>query len=228
VTSVTAEALKGATGLLRAPASDERRHERRDRLFEESQVFSSSTDKEGMKIEPSDSLSRALIPWTLSALLLAGSLQAAFADEANGVRAAGNPALVADTATPQSTPTASQAPASTRSHEDFVEARIQDLHQKLKITGAQESQWNAFTEVMRDNAQSVDAVLKERSENLHAMTAVDDLRSYQKLADAHSDGLRKLVPAFEALYNTMSDDQKKTADMVFADHEKRPQHASSK
>jgi len=59
------------------------------------------------------------------------------------------------------------------------------------------------------------------------MSAVDDLRSYQKLADAHADGLKKLVPAFEALYNTMSQDQKKTADAVFAEHEKRPQRASS-
>ena len=85
---------------------------------------------------------------------------------------------------------------------------------------------NSFAQVMRENAQAVDAVLKERAENLHAMNAVEDLRSYEKLADAHADGLRKLVPAFEALYNSMSDDQKKTADAVFAKHEKRPRQAS--
>ena len=113
-----------------------------------------------------------------------------------------------------------------RSHEDRVETRIKELHRKLKITAAQESQWNAFAQVMRENAQAVDVVLKERAENLHAMNAVEDLRSYEKLADAHADGLKKLVPAFETLYNTMSDDQKKTADAVFAKHEKRPRHAS--
>ncbi|HBZ68702.1 MAG TPA: hypothetical protein DEP35_02705 [Deltaproteobacteria bacterium] len=113
-----------------------------------------------------------------------------------------------------------------RSNEDRVEERIKDLHQKLKITPAQESQWNAFAQVMRDNAHAIDAALKERSENLHAMNAVEDLRSYQKLADAHAEGLKKLVPAFEALYNTMSADQKKTADAVFAKHERRPRHAS--
>jgi hypothetical protein len=139
---------------------------------------------------------------------------------------------VAEASTPEAAPASTQTQgketAGSRSHEDAVETRIKDLHEKLKITPAQESQWQSFADVMRDNAQTVDAVLKERSQNLHAMNAVDDLRSYEKLADAHADGLKKLVPAFEALYNTMSEDQKKTADVVFAEHEKRPQHASTK
>jgi len=44
---------------------------------------------------------------------------------------------------------------------------------------------------------------------------VDDLQSYAAIADAHADGLKKLIPAFQALYTAMSDDQKKTADMLF-------------
>ena len=110
--------------------------------------------------------------------------------------------------------------------EDRVEVRIKELHRQLKITPAQEPQWNAFAQVMLENAREVDAVLNERSRNLHAMNAVEDLRSYEKLTDAHADGLKKLVPAFEALYETMSEDQKKTADAVFAKHERRPRHAS--
>jgi hypothetical protein len=163
----------------------------------------------------------------LSALVVAGSLCAAPTLADTGAGAAGTFAL-ADAATPEATPASSHSTATPRSQEDRVETRIKELHQKLKITAAQESQWNSFAEVMRDNAQTVDAVLKERSENIHAMSAMDDLRSYQKLADAHADGLKKLVPAFETLYNSMSEDQKKTADIVFAEHEKRPQRASGK
>ena len=135
--------------------------------------------------------------------------------------------VLAQATTPEAAPAPPQTKEtpSSRSHGDRVEARIKDLHQKLKITPAQESQWNEFAQVMRENAKAVDAVLKERSENLHAMNAVEDLRSYERLADAHADGLKKLVPAFETLYNTMSADQKKTADAVFAKHEKRPRHA---
>ena len=121
----------------------------------------------------------------------------------------------------------SKEPASSGSHEDRIETRIKELHRNLKITAAQESQWNAFAEAMRDNAETVDTVLKERSKNLHAMNAVDDLRSYQKLADANANGLKKLVAAFEALYNTMSDQQKKNANAEFGKREKRPPHASN-
>jgi len=144
--------------------------------------------------------------------------------------AAADATVLAQATAPEAAPAPPQNPSketpSNRSHEDRVETRIKELHRKLKITAAQESQWNAFAQVMRDNAQAVDAVLKERAENLYNMNAVEDLRSYERLADAHADGLKKLVPAFEALYNTMSDDQKKNADIEFGKHEKRPPHAS--
>jgi hypothetical protein len=102
-----------------------------------------------------------------------------------GVDATRAPAVVAQATTPEGAPAApSQTPSKknpgSRSHEDQVETRIKELHQKLKITTAQESQWNSFAQVMRESAQAVDAVLKERAENLHAMNAVEDLRSYEK------------------------------------------------
>jgi periplasmic protein CpxP/Spy len=180
-----------------------------------------------------DSMAHALATATLlSALGLAAPSHAAptVLDQGASVDATRATAVLAQATTPEATPAPSQNPSKetpgSRSHEDQVETRIKDLHQKLKITTAQESQWNTFAQVMRENAQAVDAVLKERAEKLHAMNAVEDLRSYEKLADAHADGLKKLVPAFEALYNSMSEDQKKTADTVFARHERRPRHAS--
>jgi hypothetical protein len=47
------------------------------------------------------------------------------------------------------------------------------------------------------------------------MTAVDNLKTYEAIADAHAEGLQKLVPAFETLYASMSEAQKKNADEVF-------------
>jgi protein CpxP len=47
------------------------------------------------------------------------------------------------------------------------------------------------------------------------MTAVDDLKMYQKFAQAHVDGLKNLISSFETLYNSMPDAQKKIADQVF-------------
>jgi hypothetical protein len=98
---------------------------------------------------------------------------------------------------------------------DRVEARIKELHTKLKITPAQEELWNNVTQAMRDDAKTMEALVKARSENAGAMTAVDDLKSYSEIAQAHADGLKKFIPVFEPLYASMSDAQKKNSDMLF-------------
>jgi hypothetical protein len=101
---------------------------------------------------------------------------------------------------------------------DAVEARIAALHDQLKITPAQTAQWNEVAQVMRQNAQSLETLIRQRSRNAQAMSAIDDLRSYEEIAEAHADGVKRLIPAFEALYDTMSPDQKKAADAAFRHH----------
>ena len=111
---------------------------------------------------------------------------------------------------------ATSALASARpSHVDRVEARIKELHAQLNITQAQEDLWTHVTQVMRDNAKTVDALTKARAEHAKTMTAVDDLKAYSDIAEAHAAGLKKFVPVFEAFYASMSDAQKKNADTIF-------------
>lgn len=98
---------------------------------------------------------------------------------------------------------------------DRTEARIKELHTKLKITPAQEELWNNVTQVMRDDAKTMEALIKARSEQEGAMTAVDDLKSYGAIAEAHVDYLKKFIPVFEPLYAGMSDTQKKNANLLF-------------
>ena len=95
-----------------------------------------------------------------------------------------------------------------------AEARISSLHSKLKITEAQEEQWNKLAQVMRDNASTMEPLIKARKEK-GSMNAVDNLKSYSEIQDAHAGGLKNFIAAFEPLYASMSDDQKKTADQVF-------------
>ena len=47
------------------------------------------------------------------------------------------------------------------------------------------------------------------------LTAVQDLKSYEKFTQAHADGLKNLIASFEGLYTSMTDEQKKNADEVF-------------
>ena len=111
---------------------------------------------------------------------------------------------------------------------DRVEARIKELQTKLKITPAQEELWNNVTQVMRDNAKTMEALTKARSEGASTMTAIDDLKSYGEIVEAHADGIRKFIPAFEPLYASMSDAQKKAADTLFRHHGRTKSKAKGK
>jgi protein CpxP len=125
------------------------------------------------------------------------------------------------------TPVASEDTAKT-ARPDHIEKRISNLHDKLHITAAQETQWTAVAQTMRDNAESMDALIKDRSANTGAMTAMDSLHSYQKLAEAHEDGLKKFIPAFQSLYDNMSADQQKAADAAFRTHGSHEKHNHNK
>lgn len=98
---------------------------------------------------------------------------------------------------------------------DRAEIRIKDLHSKLKIAPGQETQWAAVAQAMRDNAVTMEDLAEKRKADASGMNAVDDLKSYAEIAQAHADGVKNFIPAFEALYNTLSDQQKATADALF-------------
>ena len=102
-----------------------------------------------------------------------------------------------------------------------IEGRIKELQTNLKITPAQEPQWRAVADTMRDNARSMEQAAKAREGALKTMTVMDDLRSYEGLATTHADGLRKLVAAFGPLYDSMTPEQKRVADQEFQGYRKR-------
>jgi len=101
------------------------------------------------------------------------------------------------------------------SHVERTEQRIADMHGKLKITAAQEELWTKVAEVMAENAKAMDTLTQARVEHAKEMTAVDDLKSYGEIADAHAEGIRKLTPVFATLYASMSAPQKLEADSLF-------------
>jgi hypothetical protein len=101
------------------------------------------------------------------------------------------------------------------SHEDTIDQRISSLHAELKITPAEESDWQAVATTMRDNAAAMDKLAPDKAASAKTMTAIEDLQTYQQFAQAHVEHLKKLTAAFETLYNAMPAEQKKIADEVF-------------
>jgi protein CpxP len=100
-----------------------------------------------------------------------------------------------------------------------VEHHITELHAQLKITAAEEPQWQEVAETMRENARDLDRAIDKRDANIASATAIDDLNSYAAIAQAHANGVKKLASAFSGLYSVMSDAQKKQADAVFSHHD---------
>ena len=101
-----------------------------------------------------------------------------------------------------------------------VEARISELQKQL-ITPAEEPQFKTYANVMRENAQAMQALFAQRAQNPDR-TAIGQLRWYAKPTAAHAEAVSKLVAPFEVLYQNMSDQQKKLADAVFAQLRQRP------
>jgi periplasmic protein CpxP/Spy len=94
-----------------------------------------------------------------------------------------------------------------------VDAKIRKLHAELHVTRAQQPQWDALVQIMRDNAAAYEERLHQRDNR--EMTAIDELRAYQEITEQHAQDLQKLTTAFQSLYDTLSDKQKKEADRLF-------------
>lgn len=115
---------------------------------------------------------------------------------------------------PQTPPGGNAAEPNPPSPTEVAEARIADLHTKLQITKAEETQFTAVARVLRANAQTMEALLAKRAQATGS-TAVDALRWYERLTETHAVAVKKFVPVFAALYAVLSDDQRKAADAIF-------------
>lgn len=108
------------------------------------------------------------------------------------------------------------AAAATSNKQETVEQRITSLKEALKITAAQETNWNAVATAMRENAAAMEKlVTAKRAISPASMTALDDLNTYAEFSKAHFDGLKNLISAFTTLYNSMPAEQKANADKAF-------------
>lgn len=96
-----------------------------------------------------------------------------------------------------------------------TEERIKELHDELGITSTQETRWEEVARTMRDNQATISSLIDDRNKNAASMDALDDLQSYADITQAHADGIKRMLAAFEPLYAQMSESQKKRADSTF-------------
>ncbi|MGC1412251.1 MAG: Spy/CpxP family protein refolding chaperone [Acetobacteraceae bacterium] len=153
----------------------------------------------------------------VTTLLFTAPAFAQTAPDQTNTPAAGAPSGTSQKATPHgSRAVSARQPGETI--EGLVERRIADLRSRLHITPQQSQPWDQFAEVMRDNAKAMDTIYQQRAEKLGSMTAVDNMQSYAQIEQERAQDMQKLVPAFQTLYGSLSDQQKKTADQMFRNY----------
>ncbi len=96
-----------------------------------------------------------------------------------------------------------------------VEARLAYVRTALKITDAQQPQWNAFAdEVRQEAAQRAQKVKAWREEAAQRPTAIERLDRAQKM---HADAIATInarLAVEKPLYDALNPEQKKIADVV--------------
>jgi periplasmic protein CpxP/Spy len=108
-----------------------------------------------------------------------------------------------------------------------TEGRIVELKSAIQITEAQDVLWTNVTQAMRENAKNMDALSKIREEKSKTMSAVDQIKFHSQITEAQLDQQKRFIPPFEALYASLSDEQKATTDTIFrtGKHGKHGKHA---
>ena len=93
-----------------------------------------------------------------------------------------------------------------------VEARIAALKTELTITEAQAPQWLRFADALRGTAKSMEALQGQMMKAAAPSTLSARLARQEEMLAAHLASVKALKAAFDPLYASFSDEQKKVAD----------------
>lgn len=95
-----------------------------------------------------------------------------------------------------------------------AEAHLADLKKQLNITAAQQPKFDEFAKVVKLNAETMQSAVQKARQQAQ-QNAVENLRAVASITQTEADGLKRLVPALEALYASLSEQQKRKADRLF-------------
>ena len=98
-----------------------------------------------------------------------------------------------------------------------VEGRLAYLRAELKITDAQEPLWKAYAAVARDHANGMVArcTTMMSQKGAAGLTLPDRMDLHQQFMAAQLESLRAMNEALKPLYESFSEEQKRTADQMY-------------
>ena len=107
----------------------------------------------------------------------------------------------------------------------LVDGRIAFLKAELKITPAQETQWQQVAGAMHENANSLDQAIKTARQDRGSMDAVQRLTLREQFAKVRAENEARLLAAFKLLYASLSPEQQQVANQLVAPHHERHHRA---
>jgi vacuolar-type H+-ATPase subunit H len=107
----------------------------------------------------------------------------------------------------------------------LVDGRIAFLKAELKITPAQETQWQQVAAAMHENANSLDQAIKPARQDHGSMDAVQRLAMREQFAKVRAENDARLLAAFKPLYASLSPEQQQVANQLVAPHHERHHRA---
>jgi periplasmic protein CpxP/Spy len=101
----------------------------------------------------------------------------------------------------------------------LVDGRIAFLRTELKITPAQEAQWQQYAAAMRQNAQMLDrAIVDVRQHRGASLNAVERMEVRGQFIKLRAENQARLLTAFKPLYASLSPEQQEVANALMASH----------
>jgi hypothetical protein len=99
-----------------------------------------------------------------------------------------------------------------------IEGQIAYYKTELKINDAQAPQWNAFADALRNSAKRLQEAVAKNMQPNEALTAPDQMERRIAMLSAQLDAMQPVLAAAKPLYAALSDDQKRIADELMAEH----------
>ena len=99
-----------------------------------------------------------------------------------------------------------------------IEGQIAFYKTELKITDAQEPLWNAFADALRGNAARLQQAAAKAREAKEAVAVPEQMDRRIAMLTVLLDAMQSMEAAAKPLYAALSDDQKKVADELMAEH----------
>jgi hypothetical protein len=101
---------------------------------------------------------------------------------------------------------------------EHIEGQIAFYRAELKVTDAQAPLWNAFADVLRSGAKAMQEAYTRASAGGTPGTIIEQIDRRSALLAAQLDALKAMAAAGKPLYAVLSDEQKKLADELLAEH----------